>query len=81
MKNEGARLMPMPGALVWQQLDIALYGVGRSGNPTLICEGFKRQALGKSGAVFTHSAKLLIPQGDWRSINSDGDPRRDSLSL
>jgi len=28
-----------------------------------------------------HSVKLLIAKGEWRSINSDGDARRDNLSL
>jgi hypothetical protein len=33
------------------------------------------------GAIFPPSANLLIPQGSWRSINSDDGARRDSLSL
>jgi len=33
------------------------------------------------GAMFPPSAKLLIPQEEWRSTDSDGGGRRDSLSL
>jgi hypothetical protein len=33
------------------------------------------------GAMFPPSAKPLIPQEEWRSTDSDGGARRDSLSL
>jgi hypothetical protein len=36
--------------------------------------------LSKMGAKRPLSTKLLIPQGGYRSINSDGSARRDSLS-
>src|SRR5262249_42236576 len=37
--------------------------------------------LGKMGAMFPPSAKLLIPQEEWPSTDSDGCARRDRLSL
>jgi hypothetical protein len=42
---------------------------------------FNLVLFGKMGAMRPPSAKPLIPQGEWQSINSDGGARRDSLSL
>ena len=58
---------------------LALYGVGRVVNK-LNLERKYANGPRKTGARHTPSAKLLIPWGELRSINSVVGVRRDSLS-
>jgi len=76
--SEGAKryLNRRPLLEDWNDTDIALYSVDRVVNTSsYVSRG------GKMGARRPPSAKLLIPQGEWRSPNSDGGARRNNLSL
>ena len=83
--KKGARLIPIPGALFFLEdtnnTDIALFGVGRVSKPKVDFERKYDNRPRKMGAERPPSAKLLIPQGVRRSLNSDGSARRDNMSL
>jgi hypothetical protein len=77
--------MPIPGALFCLEdtnnTDIASYGVGRVSKPKVDLERKYANRPRKIGAQRPPSAKLLIPQGWRRPLNSDGGARRDNMSL
>jgi hypothetical protein len=83
--KEGARLMPIPGALFYLEdtnnTDNALYGVGRVSKPKVDLERKYANRPRKMGAERPPSAKLLILQGGRHSLNSNGSGRRDNMSL
>jgi hypothetical protein len=66
--KDGARLIPMPGAYLWEQLDITFYDVSQLGIPNMSLdkEVVTPIALAKQAPSAHPSAKLLITQGEWR---------------